>query len=319
MRDDAALFSDSFDGYLAKIQMRALRTVLVEGRFDKNLVTRLVRHLGIALGKDVVVDTVEMIREVNGITSNREKVEAVHRAVNKPERFAAFVDREFRKFSTSSGVFHDDLAKHYVAADSCFWTRGHSTENYFLSLEYLLRFLEFWVPELDTKSDLETLSRHIDEFVTAAICLSFVLFSQNLLSKASGILRASHWQKVDGQYKLDVAEVCKVLLQRGAAATVCDTIPTKFDNCAEVLRRENLSDDRKWCAHGHLGWNAVWTGLSQFLREKGIAEKTVSEVETGQQVAKYACVAELWISRFEERPDDSPLALLDWLRLKVAA
>ena len=78
----------------------------------------------------IVIDSAEMIRECEGVFSNREKVEYIHALAADHAKLAGWVDREFRMFAVGPSIVNE-LKGHNVLDASLFWTRGHSIENYF--------------------------------------------------------------------------------------------------------------------------------------------------------------------------------------------
>ena len=309
---------ESFEGYLVKIKMRGDRTLLLEGREDKSLLLRLVNKLRKEQKISIVIDTVEPIRAVNGITSNREKVEKIHRTIADPARFGAFVDREFREFDTRDGFLIDTLSTHRVDYTSCFWTRGHSTENYFLTPDYLINFLNFWFPDLDTGTWVTRITERFRDFLTASMCLSLFLREHDLFSKSVGILRRSQWKEVGGKSILDSALISAQLSQRGVPSHISEKFAAHYSKCSPAVA-DRLGDKLRWTTHGHLAWEAVWTGLSHLLEGAGLPPASLEVIERGEQRVKRQCVNQLWVTRIDtvnqERPDD----LLQWLRSQEAA
>lgn len=317
---DSKDFYDSFDGYLAKIRMRTTGTLLVEGRDDWRLMSQLVLELSKTYRLGLVIDSVEVVREVPDTTSNREKVEKIHKAIGDSSRFGAYVDREFRGFLWRDGRLIDEISRHNVEQISCFWTRGHSTENYFLTPEYCIRFLEFWLPgQVDAKALAEQIASTHRQFVLAAVCLSFFLYQTSLLSKSIGILRRNHWKLVDEKYELDLDQISQDLQKRGVRPELAAQLHANYAACKQTIL-ECLGDNLRWATHGHIGWDAVWTGLSSLLANNGVSSSDVLDVvEKGQQEVKRRCAAELWITRMNTVPDEKPDELLAWLQSLRAA
>ena len=88
------------------------------------------------------VYNIEIDKAENSISGpgNRQAIENVVKLVSKTDlrdKLVGFVDREFRNFNWDNGVLIDQIKKHFID-DRILWTRGHSTENYFLD-ENILR------------------------------------------------------------------------------------------------------------------------------------------------------------------------------------
>ena len=126
--------------------MRTGRTLLVEGPSDKAIIARLVielRNRNLLNSDNLVIDTADDIPTAQG--GNRQRVENLHAQIGGSPRFAGLVDREFRDFDLA--IPADYAPYHRVVPQNLFWTRGHSIENYFITLGFVVATLEQHHPE----------------------------------------------------------------------------------------------------------------------------------------------------------------------------
>ena len=108
----------SVSSYVAALRMRSARSVLLEGRTDKQILARLrgdLERRNPSMAR-VELDTAESIRWPDAAMGNRQKVELVCEAAHRAglRKQAGFVDREYRGFDLDD-IIRDQIQAHFVA------------------------------------------------------------------------------------------------------------------------------------------------------------------------------------------------------------
>ena len=112
----APQLANSINGYVAKLifRQRTQRTLLVEGRSDKIILSSLLLRVGRSKhNPSILIDTAETIKNTG--LGNRETVEEVHAVARQLGviGYACLADREFRDFKCVAH-YEDSLAYHIV-------------------------------------------------------------------------------------------------------------------------------------------------------------------------------------------------------------
>ena len=216
----------SLTGYVAAVSFRTTRTLLVEGSTDKSAIARLIielRRKGLLDKDDVVIDTAADIPNTPG--GNRQRVEHIHAQVGDSIRFAALVDREFREFDLSIPIDHAPY--HRVVTQNLFWTRGHSIENYFITLAIVRATLEQNHPEHLPANYVNLLSIAFPAIVRGCAAITLAAQGIHKLDRIQGIKLLDYW-KVDaaGNLYADLGELQIILAARGVDASDCAIFAT---------------------------------------------------------------------------------------------
>lgn len=151
--------SYTLKGYLITLLIRSARTILVEGPSDTTAVSRvLLEYPCTSKGNLLLVDSVAMISNTGSIGGNRDVVEFIYNEAMKSQaQLAALVDREYREFDIDLKL-SDNLCCHKEIAPSMFWTIGHSLENYFFDVSYIVEVLKRIYPTIISNQLLDEIS-----------------------------------------------------------------------------------------------------------------------------------------------------------------
>ncbi|MGV3753987.1 MAG: hypothetical protein ACO1QS_01235 [Verrucomicrobiota bacterium] len=281
---------DSIGGYLAKVEMRTSRTILVEGPTDKSILARLFDTSTLSRRR-LLIDAAEMIKSPAGaVIGNRDKVILAHAQTRAPRaKFGCLVDREFNDFVWTPSV-QDTRQNESVIDFSKFETRGHSLENYFFKPEFFCRYLQITHVSRLPENYRETVEAVFSALIKVAVKLSFAALNSNLISKISGVIRVRHWRVRSAALEIDLDGILQELQNRNATFSELQNFRRLFleiDGCL----MEASEVDRLIC-HGHIGWETLWSGVGAALHLNQGATTIVSTIADGDWQQKYAIVAD---------------------------
>jgi hypothetical protein len=300
--------------YRAKIKMSSLKHLLVEGKSDKRLFTLL---LGEMMGPDhqIIVDCAECIRNEDPM-GNREKVEAVCNPLSSTvhaEKIVGFVDREFRGFEISDTLI-DHLSTHR-SANQIVWSRGHSVENYFFSLEVLKIPLRSITNTCFYEEALELLERSLPSIIRLATAVSMSALETDLLSLLGRSVTPELLRTSDSRISID-QEAWLQSLQNRNKLDRTRAVETLHAFLLWSDRLEGVDDDTcKWACHGHIGLSIILASYVSLLEL--VVRKNESSDPRGEaaiqrlDVATMMCIfGERWVSLCISGSVDSPIDTL---------
>lgn len=245
--------------------------ILVEGKYDKRFFEKLLQKL-CGENHGVQIDTAEQLIEC-ATHANREKVEEIAHSVtgkSYASRFVGFADREFRDFSFSQQIT-DSLQCHRVS-DRLVWSRGHSTENYFLDYEIFEDIAERFTTNENLRKALQLFESIYDDALDFAAAVSLLAH----FSLAAGNVPSLN--AVKSTLNFDIIELhpeVTVNLSRWKARLIRDlqlSESTADSLCTELSvwktrLKQTASSNSKWLCHGHIGFNLLWQIYSRCLLE----------------------------------------------------
>lgn len=300
----------SYSGYLAAIQVRSSRTLLVEGTDDKTVLSRVVAEASATGSEKVVIDTAEMIKPPSP-AGNREIVEGVHAlARGQGLRLAAWVDREFREFEFTHSV-GDPLGIHKIQFVTLFWTRGHSIENYFFFAKRVTRFLKYKFIDRLPDGWEQALAASFPDILAWAASLSVAAFENSILQRMGDMFTEASWH-VGAKCEPDWTQVGAALQQRGVAAAVVNTVETRARTLFGQFFPSELTI-AQWACHGHIGESCVWSAAAALLGSLGADKRLVSDVSNGFKDEKLRHAAEVWAAEIAASSGEVPSTLVTWL------
>jgi len=312
--------SYSLNGYLAALQMRGGISLLVEGSNDVKIVARVVielEHLHRVDTTNIAIDPVSLIEDSELPYGNRTAVEYVVILASKEMLpLAGFVDREFRDFEVHTSLV-DHLHEHKNDA-SLFWTRGHSIENYFFCEKYITAYLRMKFPELLTRPCFSLISSHILDIIEVAAAVSLSARDLNMLDKCRGICRYHYWSFSESQnIQFDYLSFSKVLEGRGATPAQIIDFCIRYKDYLHRLASCSDSKLRRWIAHGHIGWEFLWSGIASLLYRCGTTKEVVESVCQGHYEEKLRHLADYWARDISDNAIESPVFLWQWLEASL--
>ena len=304
--------SYSSGGYLIALQQRSARTLLVEGKDDKAIIARVQQEIvadAHAPNVNFVIDTCD-IAKCSG-SGMRDAVEAIHAsAVAQGIPLAALVDREFREFELTDNSTRDILDCHHVLSSNMYWTRGHSIENYFLDVRFIVSFLKFQFPENLPGSLITAVTDHFDSVIVEAAVASLSARDAGLLSKTSGVCRPSHWRRDNFKPKLSDDAIAERFAVRAATPEQVAEFLTKMKFYRSSLH--GLPRLCQWLSHGHFGRELTWTAVASLAEENGFSTTDVDAIGTGFKDPKLRHDADLWARLIVGNSTESPMSLWRW-------
>lgn len=319
-------FTDS--DYRRYIMMSHRHHLLVEGKDDKRSFRVLFDEI-FRSNSPVDVQSAHDFPNKNGL-GNREFVEAIADGISDREyanRFAAFVDREFRGFSVGNTIT-DEIRGHFVDR-RLVWSRGHSIENYLFDFRTMIQTLRAFCTSEHYQGALDSLEDVFDDTVrvASAITLASVTLQQSGVTSALDILKNavdSQCLSVIGKRVIVNYTVLEELLR---TRMKLDT--TRAAQAIESLQKwqrvvEDLPfEDARWFCHGHIGLAIIWATFGACLfgaaqaagcdRPKDEARKATQAAEA---VRFNACL-DSWCRRVVLGESEYPSVLLGLLALEA--
>lgn len=301
------------NGYVAAVSIRTSRTLLVEGPTDKSAVARLIielRNRRLLNTDNVVVDTAADIPNLPG--GNRQRVESMHATVGGSSRFAALVDREFRDFGLTPPADH--APHHKVVPHNLFWTRGHSIENYFNTLEIVTATLEQHHPEHLPVNYARHLAAAFPGIIRSCATISLAANGISKLDRVREVKVLDHWT-VDsaGILSVDLIALQAILASRGVDAAECVTFVNLWHYYTPLLAAADLGLSQ-WICHGHLAESHLWCAVAALLKHFGMPNSVATQVAWGTRDAQFRTSTERWCQSCAAGNGEYPQALVQWLR-----
>lgn len=305
--------------YSATLLLRGNATLLVEGRHDRDFALRLKTEIekSKASPAGLVVDTAEMFAPIANVAGNRAVVEHVASSCSTAQRFRALVDREYRNFDIRLGTLADQLGNERFINPNVYWTRGHSLDNYFLTCDIVIDFLEEqWSSHL-TFEQRQLVRSSYKFLIGNAAAFSLAMESHGYLSVCKGLVNVSMWQASrsrPGEIELDVAQVQAALARRvgrvsappGTPATAMIAYQGLVSSCTDC-------GHSVWLCHGHTGTDVLWSGIGRLVRDAGVAPSVADQIGSGQGEAKRTHGRGRLSAAAVSGANDALAALAEWI------
>lgn len=263
----------SLEGYINKLRTTSHPYVLVEGTTDKRAIELLVRSLGL-VDRNIQVESAEIIDSPSDDTlGNRFKVEKVcqlYRTHHPSERkLAGLVDREGRGFEVSNKCVVDRIGTTHIEDELIVWTRGHSTENYWLDRDLLITSLQSHLPfKADYSKTAAKFALVLDSVIRIALALSLVADGMNRpLCIAQSIL----WEHIridDDEANLDITALAASLVTHGLPQKQAKDIAESYPRALQIAR-QTTGDVARWRCHGHITLKVIWAAFASCVAACG--------------------------------------------------
>ncbi len=306
----------AFEAYLLRIRLWSKPLILVEGTEDQ----RAVQLLGGTLGTgDITVETAAQVASPVGTSlGNREKVELVCSMVDQEHphaRFVGFTDREFRDFeitSTLTDLFPDD---HHVEG-RVVWSRGHSIENYLLSLRVLDEPLRVHTDGPEYEPAFVKFQTSFPEVLRIAAALSITGKQLGNIDQLFGSIVWQIFEVTTQGISLHLEHWKEQMVSRQSLDSVrAQTIATTFE---EGLHCSAMSDEQtlRWFTHGHIGFRVAWAAYAACLASVSEnAQPAMSKLAAISEHIRFNYCCERWVKCFSEAGETAPTKLFELLAL----
>ena len=299
---------NTINDYIAKVRMRGRRTLLVEGASDKRLMHAILHSRPGDVTSKLVIDSAEQLKSDPGVVlGNREKVEVAHSRISDRKKFGAFVDREYRDFDFAPHPC-DLLGAHKIVDDSCFWTKGHSFENYLFRSIYYEDLVRTMLPDKISQSQLLLFRTHFEDILAIACTFSLFFAREPKGDRLRGAFDFHHW---DSALVLKTIESEAYLISvRGFTSPEASHFLSFYANWCPIFR--TISPElRKQFAHGHITERIILTLMAALLQNIVPIADCKSVQSLSQNVANSILVSN-WI-RAEMTGGEFPFDLLSWI------
>ncbi|MFT3788913.1 MAG: DUF4435 domain-containing protein [Tepidisphaeraceae bacterium] len=293
----------------------------MEGVSDKAVIARLIielRNSQMLANDNILIDTAADLPDAAG--GNRSRVENMHTTIGGSRKFAAVVDREFRRFDMQNG--DDNDPKHIEIPDHLFWTRGHSIENYFVDAELVTACLEQHYPEHLPGDYRDLVNASFPSILKTCASITLALEPTNpngtppdRLQRVSTAGAVGIWQVQDnGEVSLNDQEFDRILRARGFTQLETSMLLQRRLEFMNRLEQRSVAVSR-WLCHGHLGIAFLWSAIGALLLKHGMPSARCQDVAFQNREAHRRGTVEQWSRAcVSAARADSPVPLLQWLR-----
>jgi hypothetical protein len=306
----------SLSGYINLLLRRSYRTILVEGRSDFELLSRLkAERPESSHVKRVNIDQVELVRDdaVKGL-GNKKRIEKIREIIESMphdfSRFGSLLDREWDGLIDQGNIIYQTWSPPSQKVGS-YVTLGHSIENYQFDIDCVVGYVKFAVPAAYSAQLELALRENFPCIISLALAYSIVMASQSMIDRSNNLIEHAHIQFVDG-CKLNDDAAAK-LSQRGVDISLSRQLFDKINKLANdgSLSMAVTSKFGQWLVHGHLGCNVIWAAVA------GLAGRHGASADEINVLARPNCQNRDnywrdWLSK-QPREKKSPLEeALDW-------
>lgn len=263
----------------------------MEGSSDRRAIARILAELHENAGREcggVVIDSADQLRSGEyPPLGNRALVERAYQTALSENVFLnAVVDREYRKFQTVGNLV-DELPYHYVVEPSLFWTRGHSFENYFFTVECVIKFLKQQHSEDLALGAIEAVIGAFDSILRWTSAATVAIKEQSLIERAAGLCQVESWH-IGGDLKigLNAADYAEAFRTRGVGADEINKLEISINDYFVMLRGLPDTQLAGVITHGHLGWELIWCGVAAALQPYVLSAPTSQSIAFGHKEHK---------------------------------
>lgn len=272
-------------GYKIAIRARSQKTILVEGKDDKDLFNRL----KISIGADnAIIDSSDILDDpiLSGLGAKARIDQLISQLTpDSPvaEKLWCFVDREWEELIDPLTL--DPLPwSQPILTDVRLKTAGHSIENYGFCIDFVTSYLKHYGQGVATEQMLAFVSSAVPGILAAGAAFSEVARKKSILGRCSDILDINDilW---DGHTITFQPSIEQKLKNRGCVNThgfLAEVEQTRADKWAA----SPFAEEAHLHAHGHIGEAILWIGIGRMVVESGIAENIGREIATGRREEK---------------------------------
>lgn len=303
--------------FLNAAQISKRKVLVVEGISDKKILKICavnISRLRVKDASNIDISTVEDIEFPLPIFSNKEKVRYLHsQAKARKIKVACLIDREFDDFLTDLPL-QDQVQAEIVEGRNLFRTRGHSIENYFFELDYVLEALTIkYASELEGNFD-SVIETNYNQIASFSAAISLAALKCNLIKKIEGALEKSLFIYVNNKVMFNYSRVESLLFSRSVCISDIEKfISHSISYKAEIERLNNI-EFSKWITHGHIGYKSMWAIISMLVSDLG-NETVINQICRGHGDDKISIMANRW----SRTPEEKSLFLLKnlwkWLNI----
>ncbi|CAL4869280.1 hypothetical protein MMA231_03572 (plasmid) [Asticcacaulis sp. MM231] len=273
----------SLGGYKIAIQARTRKTLLVEGKDDKELFKRL--NLHISPDNIIDIDAAEILSgtEFAGLGA-KAKVDAFLSNIPASSpiltKFRTFVDREWENLVDQ------------VTGDSRAWTppvatgpritsSGHSIENYSFYSQFILEYIAHFGSGTLTPNLQTQVQSSFADVLNLAAAFSEISRRRNAITRCCDVMQLGDvtW---DGSKFI----LATTLVPRLRARQIVD--PAGFVN--DVMHAYTTkwsaapwAQESHWHTHGHIGEMTIWVAIAAIAAYVGVPNAQCDELAFGRK------------------------------------
>jgi hypothetical protein len=276
----------SIGGYKIALRARTHRTVLVEGKDDKELFNRLKISLPHAVNFNI--DTSDILSDIAlyGLGA-KAKIDALAIQIAEGSEVASkircFVDREWEHLvdpDNQNPLPWQKPQQRVVRIATC----GHSIENYGFSLSFVEEYLRHFGGGLASPDIMDRIGELISEILRASAAFSEVARRRGAVNRCCDICDLNDISFRDGIMVFS-DEVQNKLHSRGLENHE-GFLDEYVQRHTETWCEDPFAIEANYHAHGHIGEAILWLGVARVIVDSGFPEAVGREVATGRRDEK---------------------------------
>ncbi len=280
------------------IRTRSNKTMLVEGRDDKELFERLKLE---SEENNVTIDTSSIFDDRSLATLGAKAridyfLERISDDAAIGKKIRCFVDREWEGLIDPENSEPIPWRQPNITANRL-TTWGHSIENYGFSADFVKHYLSHFGHGVASGQVLAAVLPAVPELLRAGAAFSEVARKRNILTRCSSIFDIEDFGWVNQRLVIR-SSVLPKLLGRGCPDP--DGMLTEFNQLySGRWAQAPLSEEAHLHAHGHLGETILWVGIGRLVINQGVPEHLGREIALGRKDEKRR-VWYGWLSALEK-------------------
>lgn len=312
--------------YLQNSIRNGNKHILVEGKNDKYLITKLVQDF---LGNNhkILVDSAEnLVRRNEPIefNNNKQKIVFIANSIcgkKYADGFIGFTDRELDKFEWDCDYISElqDLLNSHDVIQRLVLSRGHSIENYIFDISILCEVLELLSTTVYAKESINLFKKNFPTSLRIACSIGLAATKAHILSKTDSTINFDLLEfSPSNEVIFKFEDWVQKLVDRQISIAQQQELRLYYDVYNTQVENASMSIVR-WICHGHIGFDFLKALYERCIIEicPTIQEKTkeLSEVSWLKKEKLFYSFINSWIKKALLNQCEYPRSIFELLGL----
>lgn len=273
----------SMGGYRLALLIKTNKTIIVEGRDDKDLFVRYKCECPQGCGFDI--DTSDIISDdaLSGLGA-KAKIDAFLEGLGPQDparaKLRAFVDREWERMVDEHT--NDPLPwAPLTGSEFRITTSGHSLENYGFSSAFVISYLRHFGEGIANEILIKRVEELFPSLVQFAAAVSEVARRRSIIKRCKDMFDIDDIFISGNRFYLN-ANFSVKLGGRGVvdASTFVSEVRSSYEN---RWISTPYCDEAKYHVHGHLGEDIIWSGVGRIVQDLGFERSVCQSLTWGRR------------------------------------